>query len=157
MKRSFTVIEFIIVVAIIGIIAAIVLPLFLEARNKSRYVKWMSDNKQECTFEEFQSAFIGIGDNGEILVDKSLSATNKDIFKYWCLVTGNPKNLTSKEFEVFRRYDLIYEFSFDYYVSETGNKRNLTREEFTSLRDNDLIDFQEVWRSRIPKMNLEKE
>ena len=46
MKKAFTLIELLVVIAIIAILAAILFPVFAQARDKARYASCLSNEKQ---------------------------------------------------------------------------------------------------------------
>src|ERR1044071_6738210 len=48
MKRAFTLIELLVVIAIIAILAAILFPVFAQARASARSISCVSNTKQAC-------------------------------------------------------------------------------------------------------------
>lgn len=82
MKKGFTLIELLIVVAIIGILAAIAVPNFLNAQNRAKVARLVSDMKSMAMAEEQYRM-----DNGQYTFDADCGVGSFEIGSYIPLTT----------------------------------------------------------------------
>src|SRR4030088_3110840 len=81
MKKGFTLIELLVVIAIIAILAAILFPVFAQAREKARAITCVSNEKQISL-----SWMMYIQDYDETLVPYSSTGSSGGIVTPWTLV-----------------------------------------------------------------------
>lgn len=94
-KKGFTLIELLIVVAIIGILAAIAVPNFLNAQNRAKVARLVSDLKAVSTAEEQYSL-----DRGQYTFDYDCNVGGLEFGSYRPLTTPTPY-ISSVPFEIF--------------------------------------------------------
>ena len=164
MKRNFTVIEFLIVIAVIALLLGTLFQAIDQARRKARYLNFREHQGYDLlTFEEYQQ--IERTDD-DILKNELIDMTygsleaqeakhfceymghdtegpslSNGAYNIWVNYSGNPNSWTEEEFNHLLEENQVPDI-YEAWVYHTGNVKKFTKEQFESLMSAGLIEFK---------------